>query len=326
MEYPIYVFSLLVLIIITLLILTFVPLPNSFGGNVNYIGPYDLNKQKDLFSSKNFLTNSTTSFQGFFYLEKLQKTAVTASCDPTDPSKLNCDTGRYSLCACSDNDCTNCAHKGFIPLVNFNDIVILELLGAPDGGRQGKASVQLTIKTESSGAIDSSGNKINPEFHAADASGNSTSISDIYIETFVLPPVPFQKWFMITITRVGRRFDIYMNDTLILSKQASSMLYHNIVSQNITIGSPMMNGSCGYFTLYNSSQTAIDISKQYKSFVNTRGSPVFGDNPPTFSLDRLPPTTFGNLTVPSLCSSGDCITTPSNPPAKPYYEWSSSYA
>ena len=38
--------------------------------------------------------------------------------------------------------------------------------------------------------------------------------SYIYIETFVLPPLPFQKWTMITINREGRRFDIYYNSTL----------------------------------------------------------------------------------------------------------------
>ena len=326
MEYPIYFFIVLVLIIITLLILSFVPLPNSYGSNVNLIGPYDLNVSKNQFNSKNFILNNSTTFQGFFYLEKLQKTAVTTSCSPTDPSSLNCNTGRYSLCACNGSDCSQCIHKGFIPIINFNDILSLEVLGAPDGGRQGKASVQLTIKTESSGSIDSSGNPINPEFHASDATGGSTSVSSVYIETFVLPPVPFQKWFMITITKVGRRFDIYYNDTLVLSKQASTVLYHNITSPNISIGNSMVNGSSGYFTLYNSAQSAIDISKQYKSFINTRGSPVFGANSPTigfttFSLDRLP-STFGNVSVPSLCGSGDCITTVSNPPSKPYYEWS----
>ena len=326
MEYPIYIFMFLVLIIITLLILTFVPLPLSYGKNVGKIGPFGLDTPKNQFTTKDFLNNASTSFQAFFYLEKLQKTAVTTSCNPTDPSSLNCNTGRYSLCECDGTNCSNCEHKGFIPLINFNDIITLEMLGAPDGGRQGKASVQLTLKTETSGDInDASNNSINPEFHPAAATS-----SYVYVETFVLPPIPFQKWFMIAITKVGRRFDIYYNDTLVLSKQASSVLYHNSTSENITVGNGFINGSSGYFTLYSSAQTAIDISKQYHSFVNTRGSPVFGENPPTIgllnsSLDRLS-TSFGNLTVPSLCPSGDCVTSPSNPPASPLYEWTSSYA
>jgi len=330
-NYPIYIFMFLILIIITLLLLTFVPFPNSYATGVEKIGPYKLEKVENHFTTKEFVTNSSVSFQGFFYLEKLQKTAVTTSCSPTDPSSLNCNSGRYSLCSCNGTNCSNCEHKGFIPLINFNDIVTLELLGAPDGGRQGKASVQLTFKTESSGDIDDpSGNPVNPEFYPKDTTGNSNTASFIYIETFVLPPLPFQKWFMITISRVGRRFDIYYNDTLVLSKQISTMLYHNATSQNISIGNKFMNGSSGYFTLYKSIQTAIDISKQYHRFVNTRGSPVFGQNPPTIglmnvSLDRLP-TVFGNITVPSICGSGDCITSPSNPPASPIYEWSSSYA
>ena len=332
MEYPIYVFIFLVLIIITLLILSFVPMPFSYAKNVQKVGPYNLNEEKNHFSTKDFVNNPSVSFQGFFYLEKLQKTAVTTSCSPTDPSSLNCNSGRYSLCECVGANCSNCEHKGFIPLVKFNDIVTLEVLGAPDGGRQGKSSVQLTIKTESSGDIDNSGNKLNPELHPSDPTGSSTTVSNVYIETFVLPPIPFQKWFMITITRVGRRFDIYYNDTLVLSKQASTMLYHNPTSNNITVGdkNKYISGSSGYFTLYNSAQTAIDISKQYHSFVNTRGSPVFGENPPTIglvdiSLDRLP-NVMGNITVPSICGSGDCINSASNPPASPLYEWQSSYA
>jgi len=35
---------------------------------------------------------------------------------------------------------------------------------------------------------------------------------------------------------------------------------------------------------------------------------------------------LGVPNIPSLCSSGDCIKNPDAPPAKPYYEWSSSYA
>jgi hypothetical protein len=115
---------------------------------------------------------------------------------------------------------------------------------------------------------------------------------------------------------------------LVLSKQVSAVLYHNPTSNNITVGNinKYISGSSGYFTLYKSAQSAIDISKQYNSFINTRGSPVFGENPPTLgltniSLDRLP-SVMGNITVPSICGSGDCITSPSNPPASPLYEWS----
>lgn len=322
---------LLVLIIITLLILTFVPF-SSISKSVQKVGPYSLEEETNQFSNKDFVNNSSVSFQGFFYLEKLQKTAVTTSCSPTDPSSLNCNTGRYSLCECEGTNCSKCDHKGFIQLVNFNNIVTLEVLGAPDGGRQGKASIQLTIKTESSGDIDNSGNSLNPELHAADSTGASNTTSILYIETFALPPIPFNKWFMITINKEGRRFDIYYNDTLVLSKHTSTVLYHNSTSNNITVGNKnkYISGSSGYFTLYNSIQSAIDISKQYHSFVNTRGSPVFNENPPTLaltnvSLDRLP-SLIGNVSVPSICGSGDCITSPSNPPASPLYEWQSSYA
>jgi len=319
-----YIFGILISIIVLLLILTFSPMPFAGKLNVQKKGPYDLNKNTTIFSSNtDFVKSSSTTFQGFFYLEQLQKTGIITPCSSTDLTKPNCNTGRYSLCACDATDCSKCYHKEYIPLVNFNDICTLELLGAPDGGRQNRASVQFTMKTQSSGdIIDSSDNRLNPEKSPADASGSSTTISDVYIETFVLPPIPFQKWIMITISREGRRFDVYYNKTLMLSKQASAVLYGSPTSDNIIVGNNKLHGSCAFFSIYNTIQSAIAISKQYGSLINTRGSPVLDENPPTLGLTK------GNLSigVPSLCPSGDCIQSPSNPPASPLYEWSSSYA
>lgn len=322
----IFIFGGLIVIILLLLVFTLIPTPlSSPASNVAMLGPYNMNTNTVLFTDSTFLNNSSVTFQGFLYLEKLQKTGIVTPCSSTDPSLPNCDTGRYSLCSCNGNDCKQCYHQGYINIINFNDICKVEVLGAPDSSRQKQATVQFTVKTQSSGNIvDSSGNTVNPELHAVDPSGKSTN-SDIYFETFVLPQIPFQKWIMLTISREGRRFDFYYNDVLVLSKQTSTVLYNTPLTNNVTVGDSNINGSCGYFTLYNTIQTSREIANQYASFTTTRGSPMFNETPQigltNLSLDRVTP----SFSIPSICSSGDC-TGVSTRPSMPYYEWSSSYA
>lgn len=330
----IYVFATLILLILIFLILVFIPIPFS-GLNVQDKNNYPLNTKKKIFSSTNFQDKESCSFQGFFYLESLQKTGIATPCttSASDSTRPNCNTGRYSVCECTGANCSGCVHAGFISLINMNDTIILEALGAPDASRQGRASVQLTIKTQSSGDIlDNSGSSLNPVKYAKDTAGNNTSdsYSYIYIETFVLPPLPFQKWTMITINREGRRFDIYYNSSLVLSKYATANVYPVTANKDISVGNPSLNGVSGFFTMYDTIQNAKQIEGQYSSLTTTKGSPLFKENPPDIaftklSLDRLS-TGAGVPTMPSLCSSGDCINSPKLAPAKPYYKWDTNYA
>ena len=333
------IFGILILLIICFLVFSLIPFKQS-SKNIQVQGPNNLNTSSVIISkNSDFQVNSSATFQGLFYLENLQKTSVLTPCSTTDPSLPNCDTGRYSLCSCAGSDCSRCRHVGYSPIININGVGVLEILNAPDASRQGKAQVQFTIRTQSAGQlVDNSNNLINPDTNAIDVSGTTVDVNrsgstiDVsgkqfqYIETFVLPTILYQKWTMITISREGRRFDFYYNDRLVLSKYASTNIYNLTANEDITIGNTNINGSSGYFTIYPTIQSAIDIAKQYSSFVNTRGSPLFDKDTPTiansvFSLDRL-----SQIGVPSLCPSGDCITTPTNPPSKPFYEWSSSYA
>lgn len=307
--------------------------------NVQNSKSYSLSQENNVLKSNVFQSSSSSCFQGFFYLETLQKTGIATPCttSSTDDSLPNCNTGRYGLCACrgvNNNDCSNCDHKGYIPLVSMNDkVILLEVLGAPDASRQGKASVQLCVKTQSSGSLeDSSGNPLNPEKYPKDPTGRNIDDlhSGVYIETFVLPPIPFQKWIMITINREGRRFDIYYNDVLVLSKLTSAPIYPTTISDAILVGNQMINGSTGFFSIYNTSQTASFIQNQYKTLTNTRGSPLFNEAPSDIaftklSLDRLS-TGVGLPSLPSLCENGDCITSPSMPPSKPFYDWETNYS
>jgi hypothetical protein len=331
----IYVFATLIVLILTFLILVFIPIPFT-GLNVQDKNNYPLNVRKKIFSSTNFQDKESCSFQGFFYLETLQKTGIATPCttSASDPTLPNCNTGRYSICECTGANCSGCVHKGFIPLINMNDAIVLEALGAPDASRQGKASVQLTIKTQSSGDIlDNSGaTPLNPVKYAKDNTGTNTNDlnSYIYIETFVLPPLPFQKWTMITINREGRRFDIYYNSTLVLSKYATANVYPVTANKDINVGNSLLNGVAGFFSMYDTIQTAKQIEGQYKTVTTTKGSPLFNTNPPDIaftrlSLDRLS-TGAGVPNMPSLCSSGDCINSPKVAPAKPHYKWNTNYA
>jgi hypothetical protein len=320
----------LIVIIIVMLILYFVKLPGPIT-SIEKKGPYKLNDPRKLFENDSFKTNSSVSFQGFFYIEALQKTGIMKNCSDSDPSKPNCNTGRYALCACTGADCSNCYHSEYVPLIDFNDkTVVFEFLSAPDASRQNKAYTQITVKTQASEDIRD--NSYNPVSLTANASS-----SYLYMETFVLPPIPFQKWIMITINREGRRFDIYYNDVLILSKMTSAPIYNSSISKDIVVGSTKMNGSCGMFSLYSTSQSAGDISKQYRSLISTRDSPLFDTIPPTIDWKTLSVETIPLDSVPSinaslpsvsasfLCVGSDCIKPPSAPPSKPYYEWSTSY-
>ena len=283
------------------MIFTFIPMPFT-GLNVQNSKTYGLEKENKVLKSSFFQDSGSSCFQGFFYLESLQKTGITTPCTSSavDPTLPNCNTGRYALCVCggvSNNNCSNCSHQGYISLLNMNNkVIVLEALGAPDASRTSVSDIN----------------------------------SDVYIETFVLPPIPFQKWFMITINREGRRFDIYYNGTLVLSKHTSANIYPTITSDEIIVGNTMLNGSSGFFNIYNSLQTASSIQNYYKSVTNTRGSPLFNQNPPdiaytSLSLDRLS-INAGLPNIPSVCSSGDCISSPKLPPSNPYYYWNTNYA
>ena len=322
-----FIYLVVIISIVTLLVFYFLKMPGPIT-NIEKKGPYDLTASKTLFNTNSFLTNSSVCFQGFFYLESLQKTGIVKTCSSTDPTKPSCNTGRYSLCPCEGSDCSSCYHEEYIPLIDFNASTIkLEVLSAPDASRQNKASTQITIKTQSSEDI--SGRPVTSLV-------NSTHF-DLFMETFVLPPIPFQKWIMITINRDGRRFDVFYNDVLVLSKMTSAPIYNSTISDSITVGSSKLNGSCGMFSLYSTSQTAGTISQQYKSLISTRHSPLFDTQPPTIDWKTLSVNTMPLDSIPSvnaslpslsspLCAGSDCISTPNNPPSMPYYEWTTSYA
>jgi len=199
--------------------------------------------------------------------------------------------------------------------------VSLETLNAPDASRQGKAMAQLILKTE-----------------GASLSSGSTN-SQKYIETLTLPPIPLQKWTMVTVAREGRRFDVYYNDTIVLSQKAMFMPISNMSNSNfsgITSGSSGLVGQLALANVYNYRLSSQNVVAKYKEFADTRGRPYVNStaNPVALAdVAGLNPSFLSGLTLGSflpssfnICPAGGCFTPPAIRPASPLYDWSSSYA
>ena len=206
---------------------------------------------------------------------------------------------------------------------SISGIVSLEVLNAPDASRQGKAMAQLIIKTE--------GQPVQ----------QGSSSSQKYIETITLPPIPLQKWIMVGVAREGRRFDVYYNDTMVLSQKAMYMPISNISNSSfsgITSGSAGLVGQLALVNVYNYRLSSSDISAKYSEFADTRGRPYINTTATTASgpdITGLNPEYKSALTLSSflppmasfnLCPSGGCLTPPAIKPASPLYDWTSSYA
>ena len=210
-----------------------------------------------------------------------------------------------------------CNHNGYLNIFTISGVVGLEILLVPDAGRQDSAMVQMTVETET-----------------APLSGNNTTLSQKYIETMVLPPSPYQKWVMITIAREGRRFDIYYNDSLVLSQKTMNMPISKTMDTNgkgLTSGSDGLMGLFSSIKMYNTRQSAIDVDKSYKTLADTRGKPYSLSslsNSPTQdeSIGIIPTNSMPSFPTLSWCIFGKCKDEPVVQPANPLYTWSSSYA
>ena len=328
--------GILILIIISLAV-TLYFYPNLFAKTVqtSATGPYELTKVNSLFTSElcqQFQTSSAATIQGFFYIVPLQRTPTALPCNT--PGNPSCEDGRFQKCQCKTEFCSDCVRNGYLPILKVADVLSIEVLGAPDAGRQGKAMAQLVLKTQSN--VDGSGNYI-------DASGNNSTTSVKYIETIALPPLPLQKWVMITVSREGRRYDIYYNNELVLSKKTDFELADIFSKENVKLGNPGFYGTSGLLSMNIKSTNGPEVARVYSSYVDTRGIPYlsipttdvsksatsssFQYSMPSINISPplLPSLPSMNLSF-SLCPSGSCISTPSFRPAKPWLEWDTAYA
>jgi len=276
------------------------------------VGPYDLSSLTTLFDSSNVKTyesSGSMTVQGFFYIIPLQRTPTAMSCNT--PGNPSCEDGRFHTCTCASNtDCTNCKSNGYLDLLKVGDTVALEILPAPDAGRQGKAMTQLAIRTQTN--MDASGNAVDP-------SGNRP-LSKVYTEYLALPPIPLQKWCLVTIVREGRRFDVYYDNTLVLSKKTSYVLSTTADSTKaVTAGGPGFTGYVAGANFIQSALTGSDVVAQYSKETDTRGAPFVKIPEKTITQAN---DSFG-FKMPSLCLIG-CG--PKVMPSKPLMDWETQYA
>lgn len=276
-------------------------------------GPYALNTavptevivQKD---AALFTKTDAGAFSAFVYLNPVNRTATYAN-SGSSSNGSNGDT----LCTCvGPSDCGACKHAQYKTVFTISDIVYLEVLVAPDASRQGRAMAQIVVKTH--------------------GPTNST-----YLETFVLPPLDIQKWTYITISREGRRIDIYYNNRIVLSTKTRYYFVKPAATANITSGSDGLDGQLLIANVYNYRLSTKDVSEKYAQYADTRGQPFFSssNNPMSLSdVGGLVPlygsTLFSSAVsyLPSfnLCPSEGCFNAPLIRPANPMYSWSSSYA
>jgi hypothetical protein len=286
------------------------------------IGPYDLNQAPlqiiDRVNTLPFSSGEAGTFSAFVYLSQANRTATYSSCGTSSGS--SCENGEYSICTCGTTiggtstnsaDCTNCAHTGYKQVFNLGGILFLEVLVAPDASRQQKAAAQLVIKTQ--------------------------NVENVFVESIVLPPLDVQKWTYVTISREGRRFDIFYNNTLILSKSAQYSMYPMGPLSTTTSGSSGLEGKLINANIYNYRLSSMDVANKYAENADTRGRPFFNDslNPvgirniggifPTYSSTMF--SSVASFIPPiRICPPEGCIASPTIQPANPLYQWSTPYA
>lgn len=240
------------------------------------------------------LDSNTGSLQFFVYPLPFQRTGALSVCSSTsEPGDPSCTTARYGICVCTGTDCTSCAHSGFVNVVNISNVIRLELLAAPDAGRQEAAAAQLVVRCKRP---------------LTTGSGMET-----VEETMVLPELPYQKWTMVTLAREGRRLDISYNDKLVLSKRTQNMIDTTLATGQIIAGDAALYGHIAFVQVFANKLTATEITDMYKSLADTTGKP----NLPTDTKD------FASLF--SLCKDGSCLQGPSFRPSSPFLDWDTKY-
>jgi hypothetical protein len=230
-----------------------------------------------------FMKNESSTLRVFYYIQGLPRTSVVSDDTPTIAPNLNPITNNYDIC---DNTNGACVHKGFIKLLTFGNSFLIELLEAPDASRPNLPKTQVCIQTVK----------------------NTSTGNTNYIETFPIPPLPMQKWVMITVSRQGHRFDIYYNDTLQTSIKTTNAPY--FTATNGTLADTSVRGVAKNPKVMNTFSRPEQVQGDYSAAANTKGEPY----------DSILP-----IALPSLCPSGDCFSGPTVKPANPLVDWKTDF-
>lgn len=261
----------------------------------------DAEKTKQILNATN-----TGTLQAFVYPLQAQKTGTVTLCNPSgsaNPGEPECSTGQYNLCRCVENDCSRCAHSGYVNILNISNVIRLELLASPDAGRPNAAGTQLVVRTLGMAAPIVNGQP------------NTTSprIQTVFEETIPLPNIPFQKWTFVTIAREGRRFDVYYNGKIVMSKRTQYVLDTRSAFGSIVAGDPGLLGKITRVESFPEKLSEPQVLANYKANADTTGEPII--QAPSNLLDMLP-----------NCKGGGCISGPSLRPTSPLLDWETPYA
>lgn len=264
-------------------------------------GPYVLQKVQDIGDVKDTQTmlsvSNSGTLQAFVYPLAFQRTGKVSMCsDGTtpQPGEPDCNSGRFGICACEGTDCSKCKHVGYVNIINISNVLRLEMLTSPDASRQNAALVQLVVRTL-----------------RKKATSNDTQVVE---ETLVLPMIPIQRWTMITIARDGRRYDVYYNNKLVMSKRTEHVLDINSAVGPIQSGDSNLYGSITNVEVFPGRLSQADVSSNYARLANTTGEPYSSQTDVSFS-DLVP-----------ICKDGSCLKGISVRPASPLLDWDTQYA
>jgi hypothetical protein len=142
---------------------------------------------------------------------------------------------------------------------------------------------------------------------------NLPKIQTVFEETIPLPNIPFQKWTFITIAREGRRFDVYYNGEIVMSKRTQHVVDVRAAYGPITAGDPNLTGKMAFVESFPEKLTQPQIMAKYKANSDTTGQPQI--SAPLNLFDYMP-----------NCKDGGCITGPTMRPTSPLLDWQTQYA
>ena len=263
--------------------------------SVSAQGPFELlaprNERNGVFGnnvdeSNKFMRNDMDeAIQFFVYLDgtlRMGQSIESGSSGSNVPSQ---DSGLYQQCRCtSKDDCRNCLpHIGYQTIMNIQDTFVLEILNSPDASRPNAVATQIYVKTQ---------------------------VSDNFnIETFPLPPLPEQKWTMVTISKQGRQINVYYNSTLVLAKKAqNNFSTRTPTCSPVSVGSNSLSGKVATVTYFSSHQTINDVAARYQALTDTRGNLISMQIKPTstsyMTTDNSPAGFVKSLCLDLSCFSG----------------------
>ena len=124
----------------------------------------------------------------------------------------------------------------------------------------------------------------------------------------ILPPLPEQKWTMITISKKDRQIFVYYNSTLVLSKKAlhTFSIVPPASQMPAYAGDTTLSGTIAMVAFYPSHQTTSDVTTTYGQMVDTRGNLNTLQAVPTSSSYTVNDTSTWGI-INTLCLDGSCF-------------------